>query len=142
MIVLDTNVVSALMQAAPDQTVVAWLDAQPAESVWTTAVSVFEIRFGLSAMAKGKKQKALHEAFNAALEQDLKGRVLDFDAPAATEAAIIAARLRAAGQTVEFRDVQIAGIVAARRGTLATRNTRHFANTGLTIINPWDAKPV
>ena len=141
MIVLDTNVISALMQAKPDPRLVAWLDAQPGESIWTTSVSVFEIRFGLSAMAQGKKQRALQEAFNMALEHDLDGRVLDFDVPAANEAAALAARLRATGRPVEIRDVQIAGIVAARRGSLATRNIKHFANVKIPLLDPWKDAP-
>ena len=48
MILLDTNVLSALMRTRPDPVVVAWLDSQAPESVWTTAVSVFEIRFGIA----------------------------------------------------------------------------------------------
>ena len=39
-----------------------------------------------------------------------------------------------------LRDVEIAGIVAARRGTLATRNTRHFIDSGLPLVNPWEPK--
>ncbi len=137
MIILDTNVISALMQARPDPLVVAWLDAQPAESIWTNAVSIFEVRYGLHAMPPGRKQKALQDAFDLAIQQDLDNRVLDFDLPAANEAAKLAARLRATGRPVEIRDVQIAGIVAARRATLATRNTRHFADTGIPVVNPW-----
>ncbi|MBX3386185.1 MAG: type II toxin-antitoxin system VapC family toxin [Phycisphaeraceae bacterium] len=137
MIVLDTNVISALMRAKPDGVVAAWLDEQPGDSIWTTAVTVFEVRFGLSAMAKGKKQRALQEAFDLALRQDLEGRVLDFDVAAANEAGVIAARLRSAGRSVDVRDVQIAGIVAARRGTLATRNVKHFEHSGVSLVNPW-----
>jgi predicted nucleic acid-binding protein len=48
MIVLDTNVLTALMRREADKSVVTWLDLQPSESVWTTAVTVFEIRFGNS----------------------------------------------------------------------------------------------
>ena len=138
MIVLDTNVLSALMQQTPEPRVVAWLDAQPTESIWTTSVSVFEIRFGLEAMAKGKRQRTLQEAFRLALTEDLSGRVLDFDVAAADEAAVLSARLRANGRPVEIRDVMIAGIVAARRGTLATRNTKHFQDTKIRLVNPWD----
>ncbi len=137
MIVLDTNVLSALMQQAPEPRVVAWLDAQPTESIWTTSVTVFEIRFGLEAMAKGKRQRALQEAFRLALTEDLSGRVLNFDVAAADEAAVLSARLRAQGRTVEIRDVMIAGIVAARRGILATRNTKHFQDTKIRVVNPW-----
>lgn len=137
MILLDTNVLSALMRREADPGVVAWLDAQPPESIWTTAVTVFEIRFGLEILADGRRRKALEEAFARALEEDFDGRVLPFDQMAAEAAAIIAARQREAGRPIEIRDVQIAGITAARKATLATRNTRHFEGTGITLIDPW-----
>ena len=140
MIVLDTNVISALMRATPEPAIVAWLDVQPSESVWTTSICVFEIRHGLNILPPGKKQQALLEAFDQALQLDLENRVLDFDTTAAQQAAAIAAQLRAAGRPVEIRDVQIAGIVAARRGTLATGNTSHFVGTGVSLINPWKIK--
>ncbi|QEG37056.1 type II toxin-antitoxin system VapC family toxin [Bythopirellula goksoeyrii] len=141
MIVLDTNVISALMRSTPDERVVNWLNAQPSESIWTSSICVFEIMFGLQTMAKGKRRRALEDAFEKVLEQDLEGRVLDFDATAAFEAAIISAKLRSIGRSVEIRDVQIAGIVEARHGTLSTRNTQHFVDTGIPLVNPWDDLP-
>lgn len=137
MILLDTNVLSALMRREADPVVVAWLDAQPPESIWTTAITVFEIRFGLGILAEGRKRKALEEAFASALDEDFDGRVLAFDQAAADAAAAIAARQRQAGRPVEIRDVQIAGIAAARKAALATRNTRHFEGAGITLIDPW-----
>jgi predicted nucleic acid-binding protein len=38
---------------------------------------------------------------------------------------------------VDFRDLEIAGVVAARRATLATRNTRHFQGLGIPLVDPW-----
>lgn len=137
MILLDTNVLSALMRREADPGVVAWLDAQPPESIWTTAVTVFEIRLGLEILADGRRRKTLEDAFARALDEDFDGRVLPFDQTAAEAAAIIAARQREAGRPIEIRDVQIAGITAARKATLATRNTRHFEGTGITLIDPW-----
>src|SRR5665213_1343271 len=122
MTILDTNVISAMMQATPEPAVVAWLNAQQGSTVWTTAISVFETRFGLALMPAGKRQRGLQEAFEKALTQDLKGRVLEFDTAAAAQAAAIAAKLQIAGRPIEMRDVMIAGTVAARHGTLATRN--------------------
>jgi len=135
---LDTNVLSALMRRDVDSAVVAWLDAQPPESIWTTSITVFEIRFGVEILAKGRRRKALEEAFASTLDEDLDGRILAFDQAAAEAAAAIAARHREAGRPVEIRDVQIAGITASRKATLATRNTRHFEGTGIALINPWE----
>lgn len=138
MIVLDTNVLSALMRSQPDERVVAWLDVQPSVSIWATSITVFEVVYGLRAMAPGKRQRSLEEAFERSLQQDFEGRVLDFDMAAARAAAVISATLRSQGRPVEIRDVQIAGIVSARNGILATRNTKHFADTGIATVNPWE----
>jgi toxin FitB len=136
-IVLDTNVVSALMRRDAEPVVIAWLDDQPAESVWTTAVTVFEVCFGLEILADGRRRRRLEDAFERTLEEDFERRVLPFDRSAAQEAALIAARRRQAGRSIEIRDAQIAGIVAARRATLATRNTRHFNKLGISLVDPW-----
>jgi toxin FitB len=137
MIVLDTNVLSALMRREADPAVVGWLDLQPSESVWTTAVTVFEIRFGLELLAPGRRRRQLEVAFSRVLDEDFEGRILPFDHEAAREAASRAAERRAAGKTVDFRDVEIAGIVSARRATLATRNARHFMDLGIEMVDPW-----
>jgi hypothetical protein len=137
MIVLDTNVLSALMRQDGDPIVTAWLDDQPVESIWTTAVTVFEIGFGLQILSDGRRRRQLEDAVGHLLEDDLEGRVLPFEQSAAQEAASIAARRRRIGRPIEIRDAQIAGIVAARRGTLATRNTRHFSDLGIALTDPW-----
>jgi predicted nucleic acid-binding protein len=139
MIVLDTNVLSALMQAKPERRVVAWLDSIPAESVWITAINVFEVRFGLELLVAGRRRRDLEAAFDKALEEGLGGRLLAFDEPAAQLAGRLAAQRRVAGRPVEMRDLQIAAIVGSRRGTLATRNTRHFADLGIALVDPWQA---
>lgn len=137
MIVLDTNVVSALMRHEPDPAVVTWLDSLPVESIWTTSVTVFEVRLGLEILAAGRRRRQLEDAFAKALEEDFENRVLPFDQAAAQAAGRIAAERRSAGRPVEIRDVQIAGIVNVRKATLATRNTRHFEGCGLVLVDPW-----
>jgi predicted nucleic acid-binding protein len=137
LILLDTNVLSSLMRRNADPAIVDWLDAQPPESVWTTAVTLFEIRCGLEILTDGRRRKALEAAFAQALQEDFEGRVLPFDHAAAEAAADLAARRREAGRPIEIRDVQIAGIAASRKAALATRNTRHFEGTGVALIDPW-----
>jgi len=140
LIVLDTNVISALMRRDADPAVVAWLDRQAIRSVWTTAVTIFEIRLGLERLElNSSTRRALELEFTAAVDTDLGGRVLHFDTAAAHAAAALAARRRAAGRPTEIRDSQIAGIVAAHQAALATRNTRDFDQIGLDLIDPWTA---
>lgn len=137
MILLDTNVLSALMQHRPDRIVARWLDEQPAESIWTTSITVFEIRAGIELLERERRRKRLEQVFSELLADDLDGRVQPFDQSAALAAGVIAAARQSTGRAVEIRDVQIAGIAAARRATLATRNTRHFSDLGIDLINPW-----
>lgn len=125
------------MQTRPDPVVIAWLDAQPSESIWTTAITVFEIRFGLELLPAVRRRKALEAAFDAMLRDDLNGRVAAFDAAAAEEAAKLAARRQRAGRPVDLRDTQIAGIALARRAALATRNVRHFDGLTVAVVSPW-----
>ena len=139
MIILDTNVLSALMRTRPDPPVVAWLDRQPAESVWITSVTVFEAHFGLRMLPRGARQRTLEAAFTRLVDEDLEGRVLDFDGAAAVEAAALAATRQKAGRPVDLRDTQIAGIALARHATLATRNVRHFEDVLAQVVNPWTA---
>jgi predicted nucleic acid-binding protein len=138
-IILDTNVLSALMRTAPAASVVAWLDRQPAESVWITSITVFEARLGLALLAQGRRRRALETAFTRLLEDDLENRVLDFDVAAASSAASLAAERRKAGRPADMRDTQIAGIALARRASLATRNVRHFADFKVPVVDPWTA---
>jgi len=139
-IILDTNVLSALMRTAPETAVVRWLDQQPAESIWITSITLFETRLGLALLPKGQRRQSLELAFDRLLEEDLENRVLDFDSVAAAEAAALAATRQKAGRPVDMRDTQIAGIALARRATLATPNVRHFQDLSVTVVDPWETK--
>jgi predicted nucleic acid-binding protein len=136
-IVLDTNVLSALMRTKPDADVVEWLDRQPADSIWVTSITVFEARFGLSLLTKGRRRSSLERAFNRVLIEDLASRVLNLDEMAASAAGELAAERQRAGRVVDLRDTLIAGIAQARRATIATRNTRHFEGLDVPVVNPW-----
>ncbi|MCX2929997.1 type II toxin-antitoxin system VapC family toxin [Mycobacterium sp. CVI_P3] len=137
MILLDTNVLSALMRDTPDPTVVRWLDNQPAESIWTTSVTVFEIRTGIDLLSSSRRRRRLDDTFSQLLAEDLDGRVQSFDLTAALASGTIAASRQRSGRSVEIRDVQIAGIALSRHATVATRNTRHFEGVGVELVNPW-----
>ncbi len=138
MIILDTNVLSALMRQAPDTHVIAWLDQRPRTSIWTTSVTILEVRFGLQIMTTGKRRSLLMQAFETVLDK-MGHRIASFDAAAATQAADLMAARQRKGRPGDLRDTMIAGIVLARHATLATRNTGHFEDLSVPVVNPWAA---
>jgi predicted nucleic acid-binding protein len=136
MIILDTNVLSALMRQQPEEKVVTWLDRQPRTSIWTTSVTVLEIRFGLQILATGKRRTVLTEAFEELLAR-LGQRVVTFDVAAAGQVSDLMAARHRKGRPGDLRDTMIAGIVLAQHATLATRNTAHFEDASIPLVNPW-----
>jgi toxin FitB len=136
MIILDTNIISALMREPADQAVLAWLDGQPRTSVWVTAVTMLEIHFGLEVMTDGRRKLARLEAFTQLVDRVLERRIAPFDAAAARETAALMGMRQRRGEPRDLRDSMIAGIALARRAALATHNVKHFDDASIEIINP------
>ena len=136
MIILDTDVLSAVIAPVPIPHVTVWLDAQPSADLCLTAITIYEIRAGIEALPAGRRRKALEGAFDTALKL-FEDRVFPFDRDAAEEAGKLAARRLSIGPPNEHRDTQIAGIVLARGAALATRKVRHFSDLDVSIIDPW-----
>ena len=139
MIILDTNVLSALARPSPEETVLKWLDGQPESSIWTTSITLMEIRFGLHSMPAGRRRELLTLQMDEVLTKEIGERYLFFDIQAAEKAAELMAERKLHGRTVELRDTLIAGIALASRAVLATRNLSHFADLSVPVVNPWEA---
>jgi toxin FitB len=138
MIILDSNVVSELMRPRPEPRVIAWLDRQPKTSVWTSAITIMEIRFGLEVMPRGKRQEVYAGGFDNLL-RGIEYRIAFFDTEAAQRASVIMASRKMQGRPRELRDTMIAGIVLANHATLATRNVSHFDDLSDHLVDPWVA---
>ncbi|WP_310609296.1 type II toxin-antitoxin system VapC family toxin [Limnohabitans sp.] len=137
--VLDTNVVSELMRPEPDVTVLAWLNNQPADTLWLNSVVVSELLYGIARLPDGKRRAQLALAVQAMLAEDFAGCVLPFDLEAAVVYADLVAMRERQRQPIDVADAQIAAICLAHGATLITRNTKHFEGVGLTLMNPWVA---
>ena len=138
MILLDTNVVSEMMRLAPDEGVVAWLDAQVAESLYLSAVSLAELLLGIAMLSDGRRKSDLGKALDTHATTLFGPRVLAFDKSAAEAFAVIVNRARASGFSIGTADAQIAATAAAHGFIVATRDTAPFEAAGLSVINPWN----
>jgi predicted nucleic acid-binding protein len=137
MVVLDTNVLSELIRPRPDPGVVEWIDQQNASEVRITAITAAELRAGVAVLPAGRRKSDLHLHIEALLDETFAGAVLAFDAQSANPYAEIVSARRNRGRPIAFQDAQIGAICLQHQMTLATRNTRGFADTGVDLIDPW-----
>jgi hypothetical protein len=139
MILLDTNVVSEPLRHAPEARVIEWMDAQPLETLFLTAVTVAELRAGVALLPTGKRRAGLQTDLEKRVLPLFAGRVLPFDLSCTQHYAELITKGRAAGLAIATADGYIAAIAAANGLAVATRDTTPFEAAGVTVINPWRA---
>jgi predicted nucleic acid-binding protein len=138
LIVLDTNVVSEAMRPTPSPVVRAWLNAQVANTLYLSSVSLAELLFGITALADGRRKYRLADALNGILEI-FDDRILSFDTEAARHYADRAAKAQVEGRSLPVLDGYIAAIAAAQGFTVASRDVSPFEAAGVPVINPWES---
>ena len=141
MILLDTNVISEPQRREPNARVLEWIDAQALETLYLSAITVAEMRAGITLMPAGKRRDSLHDNMEKRLLPMFANRVLSFDMACTKAYAELLAKSRAAGLAVETADAFIAAVALANGFAIATRDTRPFEAAGVNVINPWQASP-
>ena len=140
MILIDTNVISELWKVEPNPDVLAWIDAQAVETLYLSAVTVAELRFGLAAMPQGKRRTIYQERLEKEVLPTFTGRVLSFDLDASQAYADLMARAKAEGKAIGKEDGYIAATASVYGLMVATRDISPFEAAGLKIVNPWEAE--
>lgn len=139
MIVIDTNVISELWKIEPNSNVRTWIDAQAVETLYLSAITVAELRYGLATMPEGKRRTIYRDRLEGEVLPAFMARVLPFDLEASQAYADLMARAITAGKAIGTADGYIAAIASVRGFTVATRDVAPFQAAGLKVINPWEA---
>ncbi|WP_341645095.1 type II toxin-antitoxin system VapC family toxin [Thauera sp. SDU_THAU2] len=139
MIVIDTNVISELWKIEPNPKVLAWIDAQAVETLYLSAITVAELRYGIAAMPEGKRRTVYQQRLEHEVLPVFAGRVLPFDLDASRAYADLMARAKAAGKAIGKADGYIAATAAVHGLAVATRDTSPFQAAELDTIDPWEA---
>lgn len=139
MFVLDTNVVSELRKAGDgraDPAVTAWLTGHDAATFFLSAITVMELEIGV------RRIERRDQAQGALLRTWLDEQVLpEFDTrvlPVDTVVALLCARLHVPDPRSD-RDALIAATALAHGMTVVTRNIADFWDTGVSLVDPWQA---
>lgn len=137
MIVLDTNVISELMRVQPAPEVTSFIDGQPRNNLVTTTITVAEILYGIRRLAMGRRRSDLEASFADLMARGFRDRLLVFDEAAASCYSEITAERRRIGRSIQVFDTMIAGIAFSHGAKVATRNTVHFVDCGVEVVDPW-----
>ncbi|CAI9122266.1 type II toxin-antitoxin system VapC family toxin [Brytella acorum] len=138
MILLDTNVISEPWRPVPEARVLAWIDAQAIETLFLSAVTVAELRFGIGAMPAGRRRSVLHERLEQEVLPLFEGRVLSFDLAASQSYAELMVRARSEGRAIGKADGYIAATAASHGYAVASRDVSPFEAAGVRVLNPWE----
>jgi predicted nucleic acid-binding protein len=138
MILLDTNVISEPWKPVPEPRVLAWIDGQAIETLFLSAVTVAELRFGIGAMPLGRRRSVLNERLEQQVLPLFEGRVLSFDLAASLAYADLMVRARSEGRAIGKADGYIAAIAASRGYAVASRDVSPFEAAGVRVLNPWE----
>ncbi len=137
MILLDTNVISEPWKPVPNEAVIAWLDAEAVETLFISATTIADLRFGIAAMPSGRRQTILRDRLEGEVLPHFSGRILSFDLTTSQFYSELMARARASGKAIGTADGYIAATAAANGLTISTRDTSPFQAAGVKVINPW-----
>jgi predicted nucleic acid-binding protein len=140
-IIVDTNVVTEVMRASPAPAVVAWFNAQSSASLFLTAITVGEIRYGLRIMPKGQRRQTIEQGFDQIIATAFAGRILAFDERAAAHYGEVMGRRKEIGRPLSVPDGQIAALARLHSFAVATRNIRDFLDCGIELVNPFSPAP-
>jgi predicted nucleic acid-binding protein len=136
MYLLDTNVVSELRKQKPHQGVVEWVDKQPNDSLYISAVTIGEIQAGIEITREQDSEKAREiETWLDKVAQSYS--VLAPDAAAFRRWA----KLMHRRADHHLEDALIAAIALVRDMTVVTRNVDDFKPFGVSLLNPFTKAP-
>lgn len=138
MIVLDTNVVSAVMAPMPVVSVVEWLDRHETANLYLSSITIAEIGYGLRILPDSRRRRTLEERFAEFVARGFEQRILAFDAEAARCYGDVMGHRREIGRPMSTLDGQIAAIARTHRMAVATRNVRDFEDCGFEVLNPFE----
>jgi len=136
---LDTNVLSELRRPRPEPKVVAFVAAQPLDSLHISSVTLAEIRFGIELVADANRRAELTDWLTHYVRPMFAQRVLPVTEDIMFKWRLLVEEGRKAGHTFSEPDLIIAATALDHGLTLVSRDTREYKRTRVPVFDPWGA---
>jgi tRNA(fMet)-specific endonuclease VapC len=134
---LDTNVISELVAKEPSNKVIDWLDNTDDSLIYLSVITIGEIKKGIERLPESQRKTALRDWLNDELLLRFQGHILPLDTAVMLTWGDLTAKLEQKGRKLPAMDSLVAAIALQGQFVLVTRNEADFADTGLTVFNPW-----
>lgn len=134
---LDTNILSELRRLRPEPKVLAFVSAQPLESLYVSSVTFAEIRFGIERIDDLHKRAALTDWLNLTLRPMFENRLLPVSEDVMFKWRLLVEEGRKAGHTYPQPDLIIAATALHHGLSVVTRDTGGYGKVGVSLLSPW-----
>ena len=134
---LDTNVISELIKAGPDDGVIRWIEETDESILYLSVLTLGEIRRGIERLPLGRRRGRLQSWLDIDLRVRFQDRILPIDDAVAVRWGALSARADATGRPVPVIDGLLAATALHHDLVLVTRNDSDVAETAVPTFNPW-----
>ncbi len=138
---LDTNILSELRKARPEPKVLAFIAAQPLDTLYISTVTLAEIRFGIETAPEANRRAELHAWLAHTVRPMFDFRVLPVSEDVMLRWRLLVEQGRKSGHTYPQPDLIIAAIALCHGLTIVSRDTTDYQRARVPILNPWLATP-
>jgi predicted nucleic acid-binding protein len=136
---VDTNVISEILRAAPDANVATWSQGIAKEDLFLSVISLGELRKGLTIMAAGARRGQLEKSIEQQIPFWFAGRILPLTQLIAERWGVLEGQRQLLGRPLQVPDWQIAATALVHELVVVTRNEKDFEHLGVAVFNPWTA---
>ncbi len=134
---LDTNVLSELRRRKPERKVVAFIAAQPLESLYVSVVTFAEIRFGIERVSDAGRRAELGDWLAHRVRPMFEQRVLAISEDVMFKWRLLVEEGRKLRHTYSQPDLIIAATALDHGLTVVSRDVSDYRRARVPVVNPW-----
>jgi toxin FitB len=134
---LDTNVLSELRRRRPEPKVIAFVKAQPLDSLCISSVTLAEIRFGIELVADATRRAELNDWLAHKVRPMFEQRILPVTEDIMFKWRLLVEDGRKSGHTFSQPDLIIAATALEHGLAVVSRDTRDYEKAKVSVLNPW-----
>ncbi len=139
---LDTNVISETTKRQPSPAVLAWVEAQPIDTLYTASLAIAELRSGIDRLVDPARKSDLARWLEQKVRPFFGTRIVEPDEAVWMAMLGILERAKANRRTLPVSDLIFAATAERHGMVVVTRNVKDFDGSGIRILNPWQTAPI